>query len=194
MLVIPTFELDHFKYAKQFTDNAINVYTSKETISESGIKSHRLKPIEANKAYKFGGFKVYPFNVFHDVRNYGYIIHHEEMGNVLFATDTVYLKQRFANLNQILIEANYDNDIIERNNIDMTLRSRILDSHMEFSTTKKILRANDLSQVNNIVMIHLSNGNSDKLDFVKQVKKATGKNNVFCAEKGMSIDFNLNNF
>jgi DNA/RNA-binding domain of Phe-tRNA-synthetase-like protein len=50
-----------------------------------------------------------------------------------------------------------------------------------------MLKANNLSQVNNIVLIHLSDGNSDAEDFQKQVTELTGKT-VYVADAGMIID------
>lgn len=184
---------DHFGHAKEFLDKAINVYTNQETIDKSGIKHHRLKAIPPRKLQQFGSFKVYPFDVEHDVRTYGFIIEHPEMGRTLFVTDTFRLKYRFEGLNNILIEANYSDDIIDNKDMGF-LRSRVIESHMEFGTTKKILRNHNLSKVNNIVLIHLSNGNSNAQQFMNEVRNVTGKNNVFVAENNMNINFNLKPF
>ena len=47
-------------------------------------------------------------------------------------------------------------------------------SHMELETTKAVLMAQDLSEVQNIVLIHLSDRNSDKNLFTDQVSVQTG--------------------
>ena len=47
----------------------------------------------------------------------------------------------------------------------------------------------NLSKVNNIVLIHLSNRNSDAVKFQKEIAATTGKN-VYIADKGMVIEFN----
>ena len=52
-----------------------------------------------------------------------------------------------------------------------------------------MLSANDLSKVNNIVLIHLSDSNSNEKQFVKEVYELTGKN-VCAAYNGMEIPFN----
>jgi len=45
---------------------------------------------------------------------------------------------------------------------------------MELETTKAVLMAQDLSEVQNIVLIHLSDRNSDKNLFTDQVSVQTG--------------------
>ena len=58
---------------------------------------------------------------------------------------------------------------------------------MEIEQTKAILAENDLSQVDNIVLIHLSDGNSDEERFVREVRQLTGKP-VYAANAGMTLD------
>jgi hypothetical protein len=46
---------------------------------------------------------------------------------------------------------------------------------MSLATCKKTLLANDLSKVRNIVLIHLSDSNSDARRFKKEIEDITGK-------------------
>jgi hypothetical protein len=55
------------------------------------------------------------------------------------------------------------------------------------------LRANDLTGVNNIVLIHLSDSNSDAPRFQKEVRELTGKT-VWVAEAGLEINFDKEPF
>ena len=64
---------------------------------------------------------------------------------------------------------------------------------MDLATFKDILKANDISKVNNIVLIHLSDDNSDAARFEKEIRDLTGKN-VHVADEGMEIDFNVTPF
>nr|HRO18749.1 hypothetical protein [Ferruginibacter sp.] len=73
------------------------------------------------------------------------------------------------------------------------LRDRIFKSHMSLATCKGLLQANDLRQVNNIVLIHLSDGNSNAEKFKREVTELTGKM-VHVAEAGMCIPFTKNPF
>ena len=64
---------------------------------------------------------------------------------------------------------------------------------MSYDTCEEVLQANDLSKVNNIVLIHLSPGNSNAIAFKQGIKCLTGKN-VHIADKGVVIDFNKSPF
>ncbi len=157
-----------------------------------------VRQTEEFKAYRLGGFTIQGFSVQHDAAEpFGYLIHHEEMGTVLFATDTYYLKYKFAGLSNILIECNYRLDILEANveagRIAKPQRDRTIKSHLSYETCKETLLANDLSKVNNIVLIHLSPGNSNASEFLQGIKELTGKN-VHIADKGMEIEFNKTPF
>jgi ribonuclease BN (tRNA processing enzyme) len=76
---------------------------------------------------------------------------------------------------------------LERDEINLQMYQRIINSHMSLSTAKRILKSNDLSQVDNIVLIHLSNGSSDEQRFVDEITRLTGKQ-VTAADKGMEIE------
>ena len=148
-----------------------------------------------------GGFKVMPFDLEHfDIVNglkrrvpcLGFLIDHPESGKYIFITDTFYCKHSFDGLNNIIIEANYSKEIIDRkfgaDSGKEFLRNRILQSHFSLANCKDMLSANDLSAVNNIVLIHLSDSNSNEKQFVKEVSELTGKN-VTAAVNGLEINF-----
>jgi hypothetical protein len=64
---------------------------------------------------------------------------------------------------------------------------------MEINQTVKTILSNDISTVNNIVLIHLSDSNSDEREFKKIVERQTGKNTTV-ASNGMKINFDKNLF
>ena len=96
-----------------------------------------------------------------------------------------------------MIECNYRLDILDANiesgKLNPALRNRTIKSHMSFDTCKETLLANDLSKVNNIVLIHLSSGNSDAAAFRDGIQKATHKT-VYVAEPGLQVLFNKTPF
>jgi len=189
---------DHAKYASQVMAAGIDVFTSVGTIKATGLESHHWCPVLHGKRYQVGDFKVTPFTVKHDCAEpFGFYISHPEMGNCLFMTDCYYVANTFPNLNQLLVEANYADDIItERLNagkIHPSIATRVRSSHMEIETLKSMLQANDLKAVNNIVLIHLSDGNSDAARFQREIHDLTGKT-VMIADKGMTLPFNKHPF
>jgi phosphoribosyl 1,2-cyclic phosphodiesterase len=186
---------DHAKYAKDFIDAYIPVYMSSGT-----CEALQLPPASCAQCVKsftelrIGSFRVMPFPVQHDAAQpFGWLIQHPECGNVLFATDTYYLKYRFPGLSNMLLECNYRQDILDHNIeaglVSPAIRARIIKSHMSYDTCLETLQANDLSKINNIVLIHLSSDNSHADEFVAGISKATGKH-VLAAAKDMVIDFN----
>lgn len=185
---------DHSKFTKDFTNAGINVYMSAQNQKEIGIKSHRIITIEANKELRIGDFKIMPFEVNHDVYCFGFLIHHLECGTTLYLTDTSYSNYVFKGLNNLIIECNYSDQIIENKlNGKEFLRNRIIGSHMSLETLLELLGKNDLSKVNNIVLIHLSDSNSNAIEFKNVVKKATNCN-VIVAETNQTIVFDKTPF
>ena len=163
------------------------------TIQSSDGRNTKAIPIQ------IGGFKITAFDVKHDVPNVGYLIYHQECGTVLFITDTHYCPFKFSNIviNQLIIEANYSEAILSENlengAVNTKVFYRIKESHMSLETVQGMLRANNITNVNNIVLIHLSSTNSDPELFQKTIVNQTGKS-VHIAKKGLRIPFNITPF
>lgn len=182
---------DHSKSIKEVLEAGIFVWASKGTHEACGtLKHHRAKLLEGLGTFKIGGFKIMSFDVKHDAKDpVGFIIHHEEIGKTLFLTDSFYCPYTFPGLNNIIIEANYSKEIIKDKLSDkMFLHDRVLQSHMSLETCMELLAANDLRAVNNIVLIHLSDSNSNEIMFQEKVKTLTQKN-VHVAYNGMEMQF-----
>ena len=183
---------DHAKYIKDFMQNGITVLALYDVFRAKKIDNLSFrKVIEANHGYIIGGFKIFAIPVCHDVPCLGFIIEHEDMGRLLFVTDTMMLEYSVPGLNHILLEANYAYDIldakIDAGLVPASMKPRLIQSHMEINTTKGILKDNDLSGVNEIVLIHLSNGNSDEKRFIREVQEVTGKP-VYVAAADMELN------
>lgn len=186
---------DHAKSVKDVLNAGIDVWSSEGTLKAINISDHhRSKYFDS--PVQIGGFKVLPFDVKHDAADpYGFLIHHPECGKVLFLTDTFYSPYTFEGLNNIIIEANFSKEIMKRRLSDMEfLKNRILQSHMSIETCCDFLRENDTSQVNNVVLIHLSDGNSNEVAFKKQAQAAVPGKKVTVASNGMEINFNKTPF
>ena len=192
---------DHAGHIQEFLNARIDVWlscgTHKEVIPQS-ITGFMPKLCEAGTKFKMGNFTILPFDVKHDAAEpLGFLIKHEETGNVLFVTDSYFVPYTFANLSNILIEANYRTDLLQQaidsGRMPTSLKNRTLESHMSLETCIEALRANDLGKVNNIVLIHLSDRNSNADEFKDAVHKATGKT-VTIADKGVVININKTPF
>lgn len=182
---------DHAKYIKAMVDNGFYTLALPDVWETRGVCGSRSVPIVPKHGYKLGRFKVLPFNACHDVPCVGYIIEHPECGRVMFLTDSCECLSLFSNLNHVLIECNYSMPkLIESVNAGITPRTqidRLPNSHMELQTCKSVLSDIDLSNVYNIVLLHLSDHNSDRLQFVSEIERHTGKV-VYAAAPNLSID------
>ena len=181
---------DHAKYVDQYAKNGIPVFVN-EDIHNNSSYPQLLNKYENGRMYYVPEFWVWPFELKHDVPCSGFIIDHNSMGQCLFVTDTYYVPNTFNGLSHIIIEANYSKQILQKNPVMHD--QHIYKGHMEIDTTKDFLKSNDLSKVNNIVLTHLSDANSDAERFKREVEDITGKR-VFVAENGMEIDFSKNGF
>lgn len=190
---------DHCKSVSDLLRAGINVYASPGTHKAmETIQHHRAKLLVPGMEETIGGFKVKGFDVKHDCEEpMGFLISHPETGLILFLTDSYYVGYTFPGLNNVIIEANYCQIILKEKVAagasPFFLRDRVFQSHMSIETCKKTLKANDLSKVQNIVLIHLSDGNSDARRFKIEVEEQTGKV-IHVAEPGLSIPFNINPF
>jgi len=189
---------DHAKHFRSFADCRIPVFASGGTIGALEAGAALFQVDWATGAFKIGNFECIAFDTKHDAAEpVGFLIHHPETGTVLFATDTYYLAYTFAGLSNIMIECNYRQDILDANyaagRVPKSQRDRTIESHMSYGTCLETLLANDLRAVNNIALIHLSDGNSNAAEFRDGIAAATGKT-VSVADKGMVLQFNKTPF
>lgn len=183
---------DHAKYIAKMLEYGFYTLALPDVWTANDIRvSRRAVAIQPFKGYKLGRFKVLPFPASHDVPCVGYHIEHPDCGRVLFLTDSCDCLYQFARLNHILIECNYSTpNLIEAINAGRTLKSqleRLPCSHMELQTCKSVLSNNDLSQVQEIILLHLSKQNSDAQQFVTEIERHTGKV-VYAAKPGFIHD------
>lgn len=185
---------DHARYIKDFMKSGIPVYTAFETQTAlETITGERTIAIPPHTVRQIGSFSVTPFNVPHDteIECYGYLIKHEEMGKLLFLTDLEYCKYDFSSMKveQIMVEANYSMDLVDRNEPNYEHRLR---GHMSLDTALKFISTNDNPALRNVVLIHLSDKSGDSALF-KQKTEETVKYgaSVYIAEKGLEVDMNL---
>lgn len=180
---------DHSLSVPDLLKNGISVFANNPTLELE--TSHNAYRLIKGVGVIIGGFKVLSFEVFHDVPCFGYLISHKEMGNLVFITDTMMCEYTFPGMNHILVECNYSDEILEENiqsgKVHPSMRERLLQTHMELSTTKSLLLANDNDKLKSIVLIHLSSQNSDPQFFKQEIQKAIGKP-VHIAQPNLQVE------
>jgi phosphoribosyl 1,2-cyclic phosphodiesterase len=181
---------DHLKYANKIAEAGVDIYCSKGTAESIKTPSmHRIHHIAAHKPVTVKGWHIYPFDTVHDsIEPLGFVLSHG--GNrLLFATDTAYIKYRFKDLNFIMVEANYSRDLLHESDVHEKVRARIVQSHFSIENVLEMLQANDLSNVQEIWLLHLSENHADPREFKRLVQEATGIP-VKIAERRRVVDGN----
>ncbi len=166
---------DHAAAILKLLQRGITVYSNEDVAGlYPGVQS-----VEARREFCIGTFRILPFEAEHDVPCFGYQVTSEETGEKLvYITDSAYVRYTFAGLTHIMIEANYDEDIMLGNvrdeKIPFSLAERVAGTHMSIDTLIDLLRANDMTKVRQIYLLHLSDNNSDAEAFKRRVQQETG--------------------
>lgn len=171
---------DHSHSVRDVLKAGISVYTSQGTQEALGFSHHRFHTIEARTQFRIGSFTILPFETEHDASEpLGFLIQSDNGERLLFATDTYFIRYRFNGLNIIAVECNYSEEILKQNIIDgivpVAMKKRLMQSHFSFENYKEFLKANDLSNVKEIWLLHMSSRNSDAERFKKEIRELTGK-------------------
>lgn len=124
-------------------------------------------------------WEIQAFPVHHDaLEPWGFLIRHGD-DKLLYLTDSPYTDYTFRGLTHVMIEANFAQQIVDTNIRAGTMHpaalTRLERTHMSIETCKKTLKANDLSRVQGIWLLHLSDTNADAEDFKRQIMAATGR-------------------
>jgi phosphoribosyl 1,2-cyclic phosphodiesterase len=177
---------DHGKAAADVIKAGIDVYASQGTLDALGLSGHRAKSIKAKQQFQIGTWTILPFDVQHDVAEpLGFLLVNRAGEKLVFATDTYYIRYRFPGLTHIMVECNYSLRILDENisagRVPAVMKKRLLKSHFSLEHVKDFLLANDLSKVQEIWLLHLSDNNSDAALFKREIQELTGKQ-VFIAQ------------
>lgn len=166
---------DHIKSVGHLGEKLhIPVYATREV--HRGIKNSPLiqnslngsaKYIEKGKTFQIEDFRVTPFDVPHDSNdNAGYYM---EFGGqkMTLATDVGAITDEVANYmckaNQLVIESNYDEEMLNNGRYPWHLKRRITSGtgHLSNRQTAEFLANNFSSELRNIWLCHLSGDNNN---------------------------------
>lgn len=178
---------DHDGYASDWQKRGIKTIrpfdtTHKDTMLKKG-SCFQFKPIpltdsQGNWTHTNGDGSPCPI--------YGYYLYHEQLGSLVYCTDTEFIKYRFKNVNHFLIEANYDLDTLENED---SKSHRVFGSHQSIQAACKFIQANQSESLKNVILCHLSSDNGSPEKFKEMMQEVVGDNvNVYIAKKGLEID------
>ena len=135
---------DHAKYAHEYEKAGIPVW-----------KPYDDKSLRQNK--RFGEFTVASFEQKHNVPCVGYLVTHPDGLKLLYSTDTSYIRYTFHGLTTMLIEANWSEEYVNR---DEPKYAHVLQHHTSLNTCLECIKANANPDLSHVILCHLSGGNA----------------------------------
>lgn len=179
---------DHSKYIEQYLKKGLLVHMPRSMKNNLDLSYvYNAISVDIGVTYELGNFTIKPFELVHSVDCLGYYIYHKDLGKMLFITDTEYIKYRFNKLgiNHIIVEANYSKELLNRGKVNS---NHVLKGHMEINTTTNFLKENDTDSLKNVVLVHLSDSNSDERLFYELTTKVVHEGvRVTIASAGLSV-------
>lgn len=180
---------DHSLSIHKLLTFQIPVYSCKD-VCERHKGVHLL---EEGKKYQIGGFRVQPIAVKHNVENYAYLIEHPDMGRLVFITDASDFPYKIKDVNHWIIEANYSDEVImERLMRNENIRSQS-QNHLSIDKCVTVLRQNYTQSLQNVILIHLSDSNSNEKEFAQRIWDEIGIM-PFVATSGLQVELNKEDF
>ncbi len=189
---------DHAGYAQRYAALGIPVFASEGTLKAVRL-SGTTRPLRAMEVAYVDEWKVMPFDVRHDAAEpLGFIIEHDECGRILFVTDTQLVPYdfRMLHLDHIMVEANYDDALLDDNvangRIDASRAARTRGKHMSIRSACDLIRADQTAELKTVVLIHLSMHNADARAFARMASETALFARVHVAKAGLTVELNKN--
>ena len=106
-----------------------------------------------------GGFTIQPFEIAHNVPNYGFLIEAPSGERIVFVTDAIECKYRFKDIDCIMVECNHDDDTLLDNLAENEVSPSHPENHLGLSDCIAFCKANMNPHLKQVVLIHLSHQN-----------------------------------
>lgn len=173
---------DHSASAKALDGWGIDVYVSDYCAQKLGVTGlwAFTRKIGSLEHFCVGPFLAMGFAMKHDDSgdSMGFVVDGPCGGRLCYISDARFTEWLVPAVTIFAVEANYDPEILRKlvakGALESIVAERIIRSHMSIDTTIALLRANDLSRCEKIILLHLSDGNSDAAAFIRRVEAATG--------------------
>lgn len=162
---------DHSRYVGDFEGSGIEVINTTNTFPK--------------KILQKGEYKIVPFEVPHDVKNYGYLIRVDGR-TIVYMTDFGYCKYTFKswNVDTWLIASNY----VSPPDSEEANYAHVVMGHSSLDTVKDILAVNKTDSLRNVILCHTSSSADTEL-MVSEIQKVVGDGvNVTVAKKKQTIE------
>ena len=169
---------DHSQCVDKLLASGIPVYLSQGTARALELPEKLLDlatEMVAGEQFTVGTMVIKPFSTFHDAQEpLGFVMQSNADGDIFaFATDTVNLPYNFPGVNVLAVEANFQQDILDRSErMPEKTKQRVSNTHMEIDRLCDCLRRMDLSRCREVYLLHLSSAMSHEGHFINKVVRA----------------------
>lgn len=186
-----TKSLDTFKYY-----TLSKIYGNDEALNKFSLVNEQKEVVNEEEPFNIGSFTIMPFQVFHDVKNYNYLIK-DNINNykLLYITDCGRIPEyQFTNINAFLIEANYNEQWYE-GKIELKpkeIRNLKGLGHLSVQKTFNFLKENINDKTKLILLTHISyeiQNYKEMEEYIKNmIRKETNKNKIKVVALNPKID------
>lgn len=176
---------DHAKSVKDFENMGIPIFAPYRSLEPMSFKDGSQFKVQAFDLTDKNGKFMHTNNDGSECPCYGFLIEHENMGKLLYITDTELVKWRFSRINHILISCNYQKKYLT----DEAKRNHVLWGHMELETTKDFIKANKSNALRTVILCHLSGDSCNAEECLAEVQNVAGEGvSVVVARKGLEVE------
>lgn len=177
--------IDHCEFFREVQKCGVKIYTN-----YLELMTFESCSIDEDETSETKNFSIQSFSVEHDAnRPLGFVISSKvDKKNILYITDTKFVRWKFQNIDYLMIECNYDNDSIDRNvgKYPTELINRIIDNHMSLSGVIQFLEEQNLD-LKHIVLIHKSESNLNEELVFNSLRNFLWSSLITLADNGMEI-------
>lgn len=177
---------DHAKAVKDFENMGIPLFAPYKSLEPMSFKDGSQVKVQAFDLTDKNGKFMHTNNDGSECPCYGFLIEHEDMGKILYITDTELVKWRFSGINHILISCNYQKKYIS----DSAKRTHVLRGHMELETVKEFIKVNKSNALRTVILCHLSGDSADPEECLAEVQNVVGEG-VKCVVSTSGLEVEL---
>ncbi len=142
--------------------NRLTAQKIKETVKPGSNKKMQLKIFVGGSIFPIKSLEIRPFSVFHDAMDpVGFIITYANK-KIAVATDLGFpsslVKERLKHVQAIILESNYDPDMLKNSKRPWSLKQRIMgrQGHLSNETASDLLSDATHTDLREIFLVHLS--------------------------------------
>jgi phosphoribosyl 1,2-cyclic phosphodiesterase len=175
---------DHCAAVKDLLCAGVEVYASEgawnANLMAKHAGHHRAHVVRPHDVfYCDGTWRVLPFECRHDAEGtLGFLIDGHGC-RLLYLTDTQFSDYTFPGVTHFCVEANWGEEQMRQSSRDGRIHAerfkRTAKNHLSIERVERLLKANDLSQLQETWLLHLSDQNSDAEEFKRRIQAITGK-------------------